>query len=281
MSNFEQETLPHSKRLKEIDLKEIFSVLKRYYVSILIFTLFGSALCYWYSIEHQPKPSYQASTRVLISSNGPQNDASTLSTLMVMFTDPNVLSNVSNHIMSKRSPNVLSNEISVTNINDSQIIDLRVSDSDPYLVREIANTEVSVFKDEVARVLNFKNVRQLSPAEVESVNNGMNHKLILYGGVAGLILGICLAFLRNSMDESIRTEKELEVLLQLPVVGSITKMTKSTSEKAKNKSQRQRFLVERRDPLSSRLEEETEKRKQLNERNILQERQTQARHDYL
>jgi hypothetical protein len=56
--------------------------------------------------------------------------------------------------------------------------------------------------------------------------------------IGGLFLGILLGFLRNSFDESIRSEKELERLLGLPVIGTVSKMTLKNSRKYTTK----RFL---------------------------------------
>jgi capsular polysaccharide biosynthesis protein len=224
------------KKHKEIDLKEIFSIIKRQIWIIIILAIFGAAIGAWYSETHKPVPVYQSSTQILVWGNN------SLSTLMVMFTDPTVIDEVSQKIGNPRSPGQISSELSITNPNQSQIISIQVTDTDPTMAAQIANIEVAAFENEVTNVLKFSQMRQLASAKVNPVpiNQTVSHKKILYGLIGGLVLGLFLGFLRNSLDDSIRTEKELERLLELPVVGSISIMTTKNSRKYKSK--RTKFL---------------------------------------
>jgi capsular polysaccharide biosynthesis protein len=225
------------KKYKEIDLKEIFSIIRRNIWIIITLAILGAVIGAWYSKTHKPVPVYQSSTQILVWGN---NNSNSLSTLMVMFTDPTVLDQVSQEIGNKRSPGQITGELSITNPNQSQIISIQVTDTDPTLAAQIANIEVATFENEVTNVLKFSQMRQLASAKIfpYPVNQSASHKKILYGLIGGLVLGVFLGFLRNSLDDSIRTEKELERLLGLPVVGSIPKMTTKNSRKYKNKRTR-------------------------------------------
>lgn len=223
----DQETYSISKA-KDIDLMEIFQILKQQIWIVLLTIVIFSGLGFWYSSHHKVTLQYQSTTRLILDATADQ-----MSTLLVMFTDPSILTEVSKQIGLKRSPGILASEITVTNINSSQIIDLQVTDSDPYLAAQIANKDVQVFKTEVPRVLNFNKIRQLASAKVntQAINQSSNSKYTYYGFAAGVVIGLLLGFLRNSFDTSIRSEKELEKLLDLPVIGSISKMTPKNSRK--------------------------------------------------
>jgi capsular polysaccharide biosynthesis protein len=227
MKEKDQETL-YTPKAKDIDLAELFQIIKQQIWIVTLTALIFSGIGYWYSSHHKVTPQYSSSTRLIVGATSDQ-----MSTLLVMFTDPTILSKVSEQISLNRPPGVLASEITATSINNSQIINLQVTDPDPRIAAEIANRDAETFSKEVPKLVNFNKIRQLTPAQVnlQAINQTSGHKYLIYGFLAGLILGIFIGFLRNSFDESIRSEKELERLLSLPVVGSISKMTRKNSRK--------------------------------------------------
>ena len=54
---------------------------------------------------------------------------------------------------------------------------------------------------------------------------------ILLGLLSGLILGLAFAFLRESLDQSIKSTEDLERITGLPVLGMIPRVTKSSMKK--------------------------------------------------
>ena len=237
----DQETV-FTPKAKDIDLTELFQIIKQQLWIVVLITFIFSGLGYWYSNHHKVTLQYSSSTRLIVGATSDQ-----MSTLLVMFTDPTILSKVNEKLSLKRPPGLLASEISATSINSSQVINLQVTDPDPRLAEEIANTDADIFAQEVPKLVNFNKIRQLTPAQVnlQPINQSPSNKYILYGLIAGLVLGIFLGFLRNSFDESIRSEKELERLLGLPVIGSISKMTQKNSRKYINKRFFHFYFIER------------------------------------
>lgn len=207
---------------KEISLKELFKVIKKRLWVILLTTILVGLAGYLYTTFFKSTPLYQSETRVVIGAN-----ASDMSTLVVMIKDPTVLNKVSKNLNGKRSPGALANEITAQSVDSSQVVSITVVDQNPRLAAVIANTTARIFKNEAANVLNFKNVQLLSQAKVyPQPINPVNHHKTIYGLVAGLILGVGLAFLLNAVDDTIQAECDLEKLLKTPVLGSIAKMNK-------------------------------------------------------
>ncbi|PID46259.1 MAG: hypothetical protein CSB47_04855 [Proteobacteria bacterium] len=69
---------------------------------------------------------------------------------------------------------------------------------------------------------NTSNISIIDPAREPTKKYRPNPKLnILVGSIAGLLLGIGLAFLRDSLDRSIKTPDDLYKFTGLPVLGSI------------------------------------------------------------
>lgn len=212
---------------KEISIKEWLKVIKKRIWMVIIVTVVLSLAGYLYGLFVKQVPLYQSSARVVIGGN-----ANNLSTLEVMVKDPTVLTKVSNQLNHLRSPGELNYEIAANNIDSSQVISISVVDQNPKLSAEIANTTASVFKREAADILQFNDIRLLSEAKVPSAPiNPVNHHKVLEGFGAGVILGIGLALLLNAMDDTVQTERGLEMLLEAPVFGSIAKMTKKNMYK--------------------------------------------------
>lgn len=207
---------------KEISFKEMFKVLKKRLWVIVVATALGTLAGYVYGTFYKPVPLYQSATRVVIGANS--ND---MNTLIVMITDPTVLDKVSTALNGKRSPNQLSSEITTQTVDSSQVVSISVKDSNPVLAAKIANTTASMFKNEAANVLSFRNVQLLSPAKASPAPvNPSNHHKKIYGFIIGLAVGIGLAFLLNAVDDTVQSEKDLEILLESPVLGDVAKMNR-------------------------------------------------------
>lgn len=208
---------------REINLKEFFNVIRnRLWVIIMMFAL-ATVTGYLYSAFVKVTPLYTSSTRLVV---GATKDTD-MSTLKVLMKDPTVLEKVSKDIQYTRSPGTLASEITAGDVDSSQVVSISVIDPDPRMAAQIANLTASIFKSEAANVLNFRDIRLLAEAKYDPtpINPGNNHKII-YSGILGLVVGMGLVFFLNSLDESIRSEKELENILESPVLGTIHKMKK-------------------------------------------------------
>ncbi|MFC4620066.1 YveK family protein [Camelliibacillus cellulosilyticus] len=210
---------------KEIRIKELMSVIKKRLWIIAVAVVISAIGGYAYSVYFKAKPMYQSSMRLLITT-----ESNNMNTLMVMIKDPNVLETVSDKLSHLRSPNVLNNEIETENIDQSQIVLITVTDSNPDMAARIANTTANVFKDKAETILNFKKVQILTEAKVNPapINPSNNHK-DLYFILFGLIVGVGMVFLLNALDDTVQTEDELEKLLEAPMLGNVSKMTKKNT----------------------------------------------------
>lgn len=80
----------------------------------------------------------------------------------------------------------------------------------------------------VAENQNVGNARIISQATVPDTPTGSKKKLILGGGgVAGLMLGVALAFMIDMIDQSVKTVKEAKQLFGYTLLGVIPTMSKS------------------------------------------------------
>lgn len=221
MNNLNQQ---HNRnKAKEINLKEYIDLIKRRIWIILVITFLTTMAGYWHSIYFKAPPLYEASTRFILNTSDEY-----MKTLIVLAEDPLVLDEVNNLLQLNKSADGLANQISVTNINQSQVVKLSVFDGDPEKAIAIANTTAEVFKKEINNILGFTDFRIVQKAKLDSnikmIDQSNNRTLLAF--VGGVVISIGLIFLLDTLDNTVRTAKEVEEILEVPIVGSISRMNK-------------------------------------------------------
>ncbi|PGM87432.1 YveK family protein [Bacillus cereus] len=205
---------------KEINLKNLFTVIWKRVWILLLFTTLTTVGGVMYSM-YMKTPLYASSARVIVQAN-----AETMNTLKAMVNEPVILEKVAAELNISRSAGALSGQISTESVQGSQIMRINVVDIDPVLAHKIANTTAAVYKKEVANILNFNNVSILpeDPVQKNSMPININHfKTILIAFSIGMVLSIGFIFLLDSLDERIKSERRIEQLLDVPVLGGISK----------------------------------------------------------
>ncbi len=217
-------------KTKEINLKEYFDVLKKRFWLLVLITLLTTLAGYLHSIYSKAPPVYQTSTRFILDTN-----SEFMNTLIVLVKDPLVLDKVSEELGLNRSAAGLANQINVSNINESQVVRLSVIDSDPKMALAIAKTTAEVYKREIENLLGFTHMRIIPESKqgerIITIEQSNDRTMLMF--VLGLIISIGVIFLMDSLDNSVGTERDVEELLGLPLIGNISKMNKKNTASKK------------------------------------------------
>ena len=158
-------------------------------------------------------------------------------TLQVIIKDTIVLENVIGELGLEKSPEALAGQINVESIDGSQVVKISVIDTDPERAVDIANTIAKVFIKEVPAIIIFKDIRVLSEAKINPfpINEDNQNKIILAAVIFGIAVGVGLVFLIDSLDDSIKSERDIEMMMGVRVLGSVSIMNKKNANKRKNK----------------------------------------------
>lgn len=120
------------------------------------------------------------------------------------------------------SYNQFGSKVSVNLVKDTEIIKLNVTDSNPVLAADIANETAKVFMDSVKEIMLIENVQVIDQAQVPPEPVSPRPMLnMAIAGVLGLMIGVFIAFLLEFLDNTIKTEDDVEKQLGLPVLGAI------------------------------------------------------------
>ncbi|WP_214891631.1 Wzz/FepE/Etk N-terminal domain-containing protein [Exiguobacterium sp. s142] len=213
-----------------ISLGELFSILKRSKWLIASLALIAALIAFLVS-SYVIQPTYEASTQVLVAPKETQNNiidsgqvqssVALVNTYRVIIQSPAILEPVQENVVG--APEDISSLITVNSEQNSQVINIAVQHTNPVLATDIANEISTVFSKEVKELMSgVDNVKVLSDASVPMFPVSPNILLnTAIATVLGLMIGVAIAFLKVVLDRRIKTEQDVETILELPVLGSI------------------------------------------------------------
>ena len=218
----------------EMTLEDIFKALKKRWLLIvsvtLMFLIGGSVFVLFFG----PVPQYQSSTTVLVDYRASetevltQNDINLSQKLVQTYTEIikslTILNPVIEEMDLSLTPNELLKKISVSQVNETEIIKISVTDEDPILARDIANTLAELFSEEISHIMKVDSTSILDEAVLPTTPLAQNKVTkIAIAGILGMMVSVGLVFLFEYLDRSIKTADETEHLLGVPVLGVIPK----------------------------------------------------------
>ncbi|OCA84616.1 YveK family protein [Bacillus sp. FJAT-27986] len=216
-----------------ISLKDLFATLKKrawFITMITVLAILISGVTSFFILT----PIYQSSTQLLVNQakseealynqNMVQTNLQFIETYNVIMKSPAILDKVIEELDLDLSADELTDKITVASEQNSQVVNVSVTDENPHMAAKIANTTAEVFKEEIVEIMNVDNVSILAKATVSDNDSPIKPQPLLYIAVAmvvGLMVGVGLAFLMEHLDHTIKTEQDIERILDLPVIGVI------------------------------------------------------------
>lgn len=180
-------------------------------------------------------PRYEAETQILVSqpeSSGIVDNQNIETSLQLVNTyrdiilNPIVLGEVADNLSLEQTTGELSEQITVSNEDQSQIITVSVVGDSLNEAAGIADEVAVVFQERVIEIMNVDNVSVLASAFMDADTEQVAPQPVLNiaaGLVAGLMLGLALVFTKAFFDKSVRNEEDVGKHLGIPVIGSVDK----------------------------------------------------------
>lgn len=223
--------------MEELDLKEIFNIFWQRKLEIitiiLIITIIGAV--YTYALL---KPKYTSYTTLLLtqvsSSSETENNtsitqtdltlnSSLVSTYSEIIKRDAVLKEVIDDLNIKSLTEAdLRNSIKVSAISDTEIIKIEVTNENPNYAEMIANKIAEVFSEKITEIYKINNVYILDKAQVSEEPSNINHaKDIIIFAFIGVVIACGYVLLANVLDNTVKTEADIEKLTGLTVLATI------------------------------------------------------------
>lgn len=217
-----------------ISLQDIFKTLKKRFKLIALITLIAITISGIISFAFMT-PIYEAQTQILVNQEKQeptafnvqdiQTNLQLINTYNVIIKSPAILSKVIDQLDLEHTPKTLTENVTVSSEQNSQVINVVVEDPSPKQAVNIANTIGAVFQDEIKTLMKVDNVNILTPAEMQEDPSPVKPNPLLNMAIAavlGLMVGVGVAFLLEYLDTTVKTEQDIEELLNLPVIGLIS-----------------------------------------------------------
>jgi len=213
-----------------IDLQELFKIIKKRFVLIVILTIVGMTIGGVFTHFFMTSV-YQASTQLLVGRSDSSNNITSaeisgniqiINTFNDILVSSIILDQVIEELNLSTTVDELRNRMNVANRTNSQVITLTVQHEYPDLARDIANQTAEIFERDLPGLMNVDNVHVLAQAQTprNPMTDNLRRNMVL-GFLGGAVLGTFLAFSLELLDKSVKTEQEVEKLINLPNLGMI------------------------------------------------------------
>ncbi|MED3646431.1 YveK family protein [Halalkalibacterium halodurans] len=225
-----------------ISLKEMFHTIMRRLKLIIALPVLAVCLAGFVSF-FLLTPIYQSSTQILVNhSNDNQSfnsqdirtNIDLINTYSVIIKSPAILDKVIDNLQLEDTYSQLNERLQINSENNSQVVNITVKHEEPAMAVAIANEIALVFQNDIVEIMNVDNVSILSTAELGDSPSPVSPNPMLNMAIAfvvGLMGAVGIAFLLDYLDTTIKDEKEVEDVLELPVLGVIPNFEKSEEKK--------------------------------------------------
>ena len=222
--------------MEELDLKELINMFWTRKVQILIivviFLIIGLVYSYLFV-----SPEYKATTTVIlaqastttedgsetITSNDLTLNQKLVSTYSALIKSDNILSEVIRNLNIDKTEASLKSNITVSSVDDTDLIQISVTDANPEMASKIASEVVRVFIEKVANgVYKINNAQVWDSAETPTSPYNINHirDLIIFV-FAGLVVSAIYVLIANMLDTTVKSKDDIEKKLGLTVLTTI------------------------------------------------------------
>lgn len=225
---------------------DLFALLRLFgkYLWLIVFlgVLLGvGSLAYTYFFV---TPQYAASTTIYINNSIMTDTVTTISasdlsasaqlatTYKAVIKSDRVLDQVIEKENLDMSASQLAGKISAVSVDNTEILKISVTDSDPKRAARIANTIAAVAPDEISDIIDGSSVKIVDQAKIPTVRSSPNYrKNTFLGALLGVLIGIVFVVIRQVTDVTVHGEDDLEDDLDefgIPLIGVIPDFASAT-----------------------------------------------------
>lgn len=222
---------------QELDLVQYWEMLKKRWIIVVAIPLIAalaSGIVSFFIL----KPTYQASTTLIVGKKAAESGTQQAGQLLdlnvlqanqqlaktygTIATSRTVEENVIKDLNLEMKPEVLNAKITVNPVKNTEILEIDVTDNNPELAAQIANATAKRFSDAVIQIKKVDSVSIIDSAVTPDMPVKPKKTLnVLIAFVVGLMASAGLAFILEYLDNTIKSTKDVEEILGLPVLGVI------------------------------------------------------------
>ena len=213
----------------EFDLFELFYVLLHHWKMMVLAGIIGALLMAGY-YGMFVRDTYRASTQMYITSTDSvislqdlQIGSQLTEDYKTIITSRAVMNKVIEDLQLNTDYKGLRKLVNVSNPQGTHIITTSVTTSDIQTSKNIANDLLSVSVDYIYQIVGTSTPTVIDYSEVEAVENVTPSlmKYLAIGGGLGVLVVMVFVVIRMLMDNTIKTEDDIDKYLRLPVLTAV------------------------------------------------------------
>lgn len=232
----------------EIDLREIFQVLRGRIRLIIICALIGAIIAGFTSFVVLT-PNYASTSKLYILTKTTsitsladiQAGSSLASDYVELVKSRPVVEKVISDMKLKISYETMLTKMTVKNPENTRILAITITDDDPVAAKEITNDFAMVAKVRISKIMDTdeptiveKGVVDSKPVSPDKTKN------TLIGLLLGLFLSMMYVIVRHMMDDTIKNSDDISRYLELETIGMIPLKEGTTAAGDRKKFRMQR-----------------------------------------
>ena len=221
--------------MEELDLKELLQIFWEKKTQIILIIAIFAVIGVIYSLAFVT-PKYQSSTTLLLATNSSSNKTETesitttdvtlnsklVSTYSKLVESSKIIRKVISNLSLNIDEDVLKKSISVTAVEDTEMIQISVKNTDPVLATKIANETAKVFIENVKEYYGIENVHVVDEAEIPQEPSNVNHtKDVIIFTFIGVVISVMYVLVSNMLDTTIKSEEDIEKISGLTVLSTM------------------------------------------------------------
>ena len=224
----------------EVNVGElIFVLLRKWWIILLCGIVAATAFLVGTKLFITPK--YQSVTKIFVLSQQEGNYLTTtdiqLSSYLTkdyaeLIKSRTVAQEVIKRLELNMSPDALMSQVSVQTKSDTRIVTIIVQNEDPELARELANVIREVSAKQIVDVMGVEAVNMVDEANLPTAPASPNlRNNMLLGAAWGCLIAIAFILLRYLLDDTIKSEEDVERYLELNVLAAIPVIEQPAAKK--------------------------------------------------
>lgn len=218
---------------REIDLRAVWSILRKNLILIIVITLLAGIGTYFYSYFFISK-QYSASAMMIV--NNKSNEKTTYSTTelvaaqdlaevySIIIKSDTTLRQVIENLQLNMTYEQLNRTISVSAVNATQVFQITMRHTNASFAKKVVEEIVKVAPPLITDMVEAGSVKVVSDAKIDNNGNPVSPNMrrnALLGAAVGLVLVLLLVFLKELINNTFKTEDDILNTLHVPLIGII------------------------------------------------------------
>lgn len=241
----------NEQNVKSISIQELFVLLKRYFLLIVVAGIIGGAIAYCVC-TYLVDPVYEANAKMIVNSRQEQtgtvtNDQITsaqklVDTYAIIIRSQTVLEPVVSKLQLNMDSEQLAKIVTVTSVNETQVMEIAVQSTNANMALQIVSEIVNACPEIIIDAVDAGSVKTVEPAHLLKKPVAPHTNLYtLLAAFLCMFATFAIVLVRFLMDNTYKSEFDLRNDLNLPILGVIPDYESSMKRKTAEGKEGKRY----------------------------------------